>query len=193
MAAAAAVTVAAATVTASAAGPLSAGPLSAVPAAGADGAAHGSPPRLAQAGHVAFWDCPAATTELLVALNTLTLHPGRSLDVTFAVRNGATTACTYTALFAEGAAGRTSTTLKAGPCGSVGYEIVGPHQRNVWPGDRVVNCPALGFAQLAPGATVTGTGSWDQTRPDSAERVPVGNYTLVVSRRFSFPIHVVAH
>ena len=92
-----------------------------------------------------------------------------------------------------GRAGPTSTTLEAGPCGSIGYEIVGPHQRNVWPGDRVVNCPALGFAQLAPGATVTGTGSWNQTRPDGAQRVPVGNYTLVVNRRFSFPIHVVAH
>ena len=83
--------------------------------------------------------------------------------------------------------------MEAGPCGSVGYEIVGPHERNVWPGVRVVNCPALGFAQLAPGATVTGTGSWNQTRPNSAQRVPVGNYTLVVNRRFSFPIHIVAH
>ncbi len=185
---------AAATVAVAATGAASAAePHGATPAAGADRGAYGSPPQLAQAGHVTFWECPAATTELLVALNTLTLHPGRSLDITFAVRNSATTACSYTAPYAEVVPGPASTTLEAGPCGSIGYEIVGPHRRNVWPGDGVVNCPALGFAQLAPGGTVTGTGTWNQTRPDSARRVPVGNYTLVVNRRFSFPIHVVAH
>jgi hypothetical protein len=177
-------------VAAAVAWPLLAAP--AAPAGAADGGAHGSRPRLAQAGHVSFWECPAATTQLLVAVNTLTLHPGRSLDITFAVSNSATTACTYTAPYGE-AAPATSNTLEAGPCGSVGYEIVGRHERNVWPGVRIVNCPALGFAQLGPGATVTGTGSWNQTRPDSAQRVPVGNYTLVVNRRFSFPIHIVAH
>ena len=178
--------VALATVTASATGSLLA-----APAAGAKGGAHGAPPKLAQAGHVTFWECPAATTELLVAVNTLTLHPGRSLDITFAVRNSAPTACSYTAPYTE-APGPTPTTLEAGPCGSIGYEIVGPHQRNVWPGDRVVNCPALGVAQLAPGAIVTGAGSWNQTRSSGAQRVPVGSYTLVVNRRFSFRIHVVA-
>ena len=162
-------------------------------AAGATGGAHRSPPRLAQGGHASFWDCPAATTELLVVVNTLTLHPGHSLDITFAVHNGATASCSYTTPYAQATAGSSSTKLEAGPCGSVAYEIVGPHRRNVWPGVQVVNCPALGFAQLAPGATVTGTGSWNQTRPDSAQRVPVGTYTLLVDRRFSFPIHVVAH
>ena len=170
-----------------------AGALVGAPAAGAKGGAHGAPPKLAQAGHVTFWECPAATTGLLVAVNTLTLHPGQSLHITFAVHNGATTACSYTAPYAEAAPGSTSTTLEAGPCGSVGYEILGSRQRNVWPGVQLVNCPALGFAQLAPGATVTGTGSWNQTRPNSAQRVPVGHYTLVVNRRFSFPIHIVAH
>jgi hypothetical protein len=168
--------------------------------AGASGAkggtqAHGTAPKLAQVGHVVFWECPAKTTELLVAVNTLTLHPGATLDISFTVRNGAATACNYTAPYAGVAPGPTVTTLQAGPCGSVGFEVEGPHHANLWPGAQLVNCPALGFAQLAPNGTVSGTGTWDQTKPNSTQRVPVGNYTLVVNdnRHFSFPLHVVAH
>lgn len=90
------------------------------------------------------------------------------------------------------APGPTSTTLTAGPCGSVGYEIEDSHHHNIWPGVQVVNCPALGFAQLAPGATASGTGSWNQTKPNSTHRVPAGTYTLVVeNKHFSFPLRVV--
>jgi hypothetical protein len=148
-------------------------------------------PKLAQSGHTTFWDCPATTTVLLVAVNTLILHPGTALDISFTVRNGATASCNYTAPYAGVAPGPTSNVLTAGPCGSVGYEIQGPHHHNVWPGAQVVNCPALGFAQLAAGATVSGTGSWNQTKPNSSQRVPPGNYTLVVeNKHFTFPLHV---
>jgi hypothetical protein len=147
--------------------------------------------KLAQVGHTAFWDCPAKTTELLVAVSTLTLHPGASLDISFTVRNTGTASCNYTAPYAGAAPGPTSTVLTAGPCGSVGYEIEGPHHKNVWPGVQVVNCPALGFAQLAAGGTVSGTGSWNQTKPNSTHRVPAGTYTLVVeNKHFSFPLRV---
>jgi hypothetical protein len=148
-------------------------------------------PKLAETGKAAFWDCPSKTTLLLVVVNTLTLHPGDTLDVSFTVRNGATTSCNYTAPYAGVAPGPTSTTLTAGPCGSVDFRIDDAHHHNVWPGNEVVNCPALGFAQLAAGATVSGTGAWDQTRPNSTHRVAPGNYTLVVgSKHFSFPIHI---
>ncbi len=159
--------------------------------AGAVPAGAAAPNKLAQAGHATFWDCSSKTTELLVAVNTLTLHPGASLDISFTVRNGATASCNYTAPYAGVAPGPTSTALTAGPCGSVGYEIEGPHHHNVWPGVQVVNCPALGFAQLAAGATVSGTGSWNQTKPNSTHRVAPGNYTLVVeNKHFSFPLRV---
>src|ERR1700728_3263146 len=105
--------------------------------------------KLAQTGHAAFWDCSAKSTELLVVVNTLTLHPGATLDVSFTVRNGGTTSCNYTAPYAGVAPGPTSTTLTAGPCGSVGFQIENSRHHNVWPGAQVVNCPALGFAQLA--------------------------------------------
>jgi hypothetical protein len=130
-AAAAAVTAVVATVATSAGGALAA-----APAAGAPGGPRGSPPRLAQGGHAGFWECPAATTELLVVVNTLTLHPGHSLDISFAVHNGATASSSYTAPYAQTTASPISNKLEAGPCGSVGYEIVGPHRRNVWPGAR---------------------------------------------------------
>ncbi len=154
---------------------------------------HGTAAKLAPGGHVVFWECPAKTTELLVAVNTLTLHPGATLDISFIVRNGAAMACNYTAPYAGVAPGPTVTKLEAGPCGSVGIEVEGPHHANVWPGVQLVNCPALGFARLAPSGTVSGTGTWDQTKPNSTQRVPVGNYTLVVNnnRHFSFPLHVV--
>jgi len=32
--------------------------------------------QLAQSGHAAFWECPAKTTEMLVAVNTLNLQSG---------------------------------------------------------------------------------------------------------------------
>jgi hypothetical protein len=168
--------------------PLTAG---AAPAGAAASKSSTSAPKLAQAGHATFWNCSAKTTVLLVAVNTLTLHPGASLDITFTVRNGAAAPCNYTAPYAGAAPGPTSTALTAGPCGSVGYEIEGPRHHNVWPGVQVVNCPALGFAQLAADATVSGTGSWNQTKPNSTNRVPPGNYTLVVeNKHFSFPLRV---
>jgi hypothetical protein len=34
-------------------------------------------------------------------------------------------------------------------------------------------------------------GSWNQTKPNSTHRVPVGTYTLVVeNKHFSFPLRV---
>jgi hypothetical protein len=148
-------------------------------------------PKLAETGQATFWDCPSKTTLLLVVVNTLTLHPGGTLDVSFTVRNGAKTSCNYTAPYAGVAPGPTSTTLTAGPCGSVDFQIDDAHHHNVWPGNEVVNCPALGFAQLAAGATVSGTGGWDQTKPNSTHRVAPGNYTLVVeNKHFSFPIRI---
>ena len=148
-------------------------------------------PQLAQSGHAAFWDCPSKSTRLLVVVNTLTLHPGATLDVSFTVRNDGTTSCTYTAPYAGSEPGPTSTTLTAGPCGSMSFRIEDAHHGTVWPGDEVINCPALGFAHLAVGATVSGTGSWDQTKPNSTHRVPPGRYTLVVdTSRFTFPLHI---
>lgn len=151
-----------------------------------------SPPVLAESGKVRFWECPAVTTELLVAVNTLTLHPGTTLDVSFTVKNESPVSCNYTAPYASVEPGPTSNALQAGPCGSIGFEILDRFGREVWPGPQVVNCPALGFAQLAPGATVSGTGTWNQTRPNSTSRVRAGTYTLVVDNgRFRFRVHVV--
>ena len=151
------------------------------------------PAALAQTGHATFWECPAKTTQLLVAVNSLTLHPGQTLDITFAVKNLGTAACNYVAPYASVAPGPTSSALQAGPCGSIAYEVLGPGTRNVWPGTQPFDCPALGFAQLAPGATVSGSGSWAQTAPSCSKRVPPGTYTLVVGGHFSFPLHLLAH
>ena len=152
---------------------------------------HSSAPKLDAVGNVKFWECPAKTTRMLVAVNTLTLHPGSTLDITFIIKNTGTKSCNYTAPYAGVAPGPTSTTLEAGPCGSIGYAITTSRGHEVWPGPQLVNCPALGFAQLAPGATVSGTGTWNQDKPNTSTRVPPGKYTLVVdNKHFSFPIQV---
>ncbi len=152
---------------------------------------HSSAPKLDEVGNVKFWECPSKTTKMLVAVNTLTLHPGSMLTITFIIKNTGTKSCNYTAPYAGVAPGPTSTTLNAGPCGSIGYEIATSHGHEVWPGPQLVNCPALGFAQLAPGATVSGTGSWNQDKPNTDRRVSPGKYVLVVdSKEFSFPIQV---
>jgi hypothetical protein len=154
-----------------------------------------SPPtsKLVQVGHGTFWECKPKTTQILVGVNTLTLHPGATLNIDFVVRNEAAAECNYVAPYAGAAPGPTSTALQAGPCGSIGYEIVGAHRKNVWPGPAAFNCPALGFAELQPSATVSGAGSWSQDRPGSTHRVPTGSYTLVVDGHFDFPLHVVSH
>ncbi len=152
---------------------------------------HSSAPKLYVVGNVKFWECPSKTTRMLVAVNTLTLHPGSTLDITFIIKNTGTKSCNYTAPYAGVAPGPTSTTLQAGPCGSVGYEIATSRGHEVWPGPQLVNCPALGFAQLAPGATVSGTGTWNQDKPNADRRVSLGKYTLIVdNKHFSFPIKV---
>jgi hypothetical protein len=152
---------------------------------------HSSAPKLDAVGNVKFWECPSKTTKMLVAVNTLTLHPGSTLDITFIIKNTGTTSCNYTAPYASVAPGPTSTTLQAGPCGSIGFEIATSRGHEVWPGPQLVNCPALGFAQLAPGATVTGTGTWNQDKPNTDKPVSPGKYTLIVDdKHFSFPIHV---
>ena len=149
--------------------------------------------KLVQVGHGTFWECKPKTTQILVGVNTLTLHPGATLSINFVVRNEAAAECNYVAPYAGAAPGPTSTALQAGPCGSIGYEIVGAHRKNVWPGPAAFNCPALGFAELQPSATVSGAGSWSQDRPGSTHRVPTGSYTLVVDGHFDFPLHVVSH
>ena len=152
---------------------------------------HSSAPKLDAVGHVKFWECASKTTQMLVAVNTLTLHPDATLDITFIVKNTGTSSCNYTAPYAGVAPGPTSTTLQAGPCGSIGFEIATSHGHEVWPGAQLVNCPALGFAQLAPGATVSGTGTWNQDKPNTSQRVSPGRYTLIVdNKHFSFPVQV---
>lgn len=148
-------------------------------------------PALAQSGRAVFWDCPARTTDLLVALNTLTLRPGATLRISFTVRNTGSSSCNYTAPYAGTEPGPTSTALTAGPCGSVGFQVQDARHHTVWPGAQVINCPALGFAELAAGATVSGAGSWNQDKPNSTHRVPPGTYRLVIDdTRISFPLHV---
>jgi hypothetical protein len=152
---------------------------------------HSSAPKLDAVGNVKFWECPSKTTRMLVAVNTLTLHPGSTLTITFIIKNTGAKSCNYTAPYAGIAPGPTSTSLQAGPCGSIGYAIATSRGHEVWPGPQLVNCPALGFAQLAPGATVSGTGTWNQDKPNTDRRVSPGKYVLVVdNKHFSFPIQV---
>src|SRR5579872_6889412 len=97
---------------------------------------HSSAPKLNAVGNVKFWECPSKTTKMLVAVNTLTLHPGSTLSITFIVKNTGTNPCNYTAPYAGIAPGPTSATLQAGPCGSIGYEITTSHGHEVWPGPQ---------------------------------------------------------
>ena len=152
---------------------------------------HSSGPKLDAVGSVKFWECPSKTTQMLVAVNTVTLHPGDALTITFIIKNTGSKTCNYTAPYAGAAPGPTSTTLQAGPCGSIGYEITTARGHEVWPGPQLVNCPALGFAQLAPGATVSGTGTWNQDAPNTDRRVSRGKYIVIVDdKHFSFPIRI---
>jgi hypothetical protein len=152
-----------------------------------------SPPKLAQAGHGTFWECSAKSTGLLVGVNRLTLHPSQVLNLDFIAKNNGTTPCNYVAPYVSGGTGVVSTALQIGPCGSMGFTIEGQHHRNVWPGVAAFNCPALGFAQLQPGASVIGSGSWAQTSPNSLKRVRPGRYTIVVDGQFKFPLTIAAH
>jgi hypothetical protein len=148
-------------------------------------------PKLVQVGYGRFWECPSKTTKLLVAVNTLTLHSGSTLRVNFVVRNLSPRPCNYVAPSAGVASGSMATVLSAGPCGSIGFDVVGPGRHDVWPGPAVFNCPALGFAQLQPDGSVSGSGTWAGNKPNSKAHVATGRYTLVVNGHFRFPLRVV--
>jgi hypothetical protein len=168
--------------------------VSAASSAGASTALRaGKAPKLFQLGHATFWECPAKTTELLIGVNQLTLHPKDILKIDFVVKNLGTAACNYVAPYAGATPGPTAPTLQVGPCGSIGFKIEGAHHKNVWPGVEPFNCPALGFAQLQPQASVIGSGQWGQTLPIGLKRVKPGSYTLVVGKNFSFPLKIDAH
>jgi len=158
-------------------------------------------PKLVQVGLGTFWECASKTTRILIAVNTLTLHPGSTLHINFIVRNLSSKPCNYVAPYASVAQGPsstalsvapgpTSTALSVGPCGSLGFEVVSSGRHNVWPGSQAFNCPALGFAQLQPGATASGTGTWNQKKPNSSSRVAAGSYTLVVDGHDKFPLRI---
>ncbi len=51
----------------------------------------------------------------------------------------------------------------------------------------VFNCPALGFAQLQPGASVSGSGTWAENKPGSTAHVAAGHYTVVVGGHSASP------
>jgi hypothetical protein len=144
-------------------------------------------------GPVTFWECGPKTTKVLIGVNALTLHPGDTLHINFIVRNEGSKSCNYVAPYAGVAPGPTTSALQAGPCGSIGFEIVGAHGRNVWPGVQTFNCPALGFAQLQPNGTAVGSGTWDQSMPSGSRRVAPGHYTLVVGGHFAFALRLAAH
>src|ERR1700722_16914434 len=84
---------------------------------------HAAAPKRALDGHVTFWECPSRTTEALIVVNRLTLHPGQPRRMDCIHRNTGTTACNYVAPFAGVASGPTTTNLQAGQCGAIGFEI----------------------------------------------------------------------
>jgi hypothetical protein len=170
-----------------------------VPAAGAathkahHRAPNASTAPLAEKGKGVFWDCRPKTTALLVAVNRLVLHPGQALDLDFIVKNQGKVGCDYVAPYTGTAPGPTSPTMLLGQCGSMVFDVLGAHNRKVWPGLKTPTCPALGYAQLAPGATAIGSGTWDQTSGSSSKRLAVGNYTLVIDGQFKFPLRISAN
>jgi hypothetical protein len=159
---------------------------------------HKAPPlvpshKLLLQGPITFWECSSKTARALIAVSSLTLHPGDQLKLNFIVRNIGTKPCNYVAPLA-GAAGvvpaPAPATLQMGPCGAIGFEILGTHNRMVWPGVKTFNCPALTFAQLAVNATVVGSGTWDQTTAGGSTRVAPGTYVLMVDGHFAFALHL---
>lgn len=137
-------------------------------------------------GPITFWECSKKTTQALIGVNTLTLHPGDTLHVNFIVRNESTSPCNYVAPVTL--PGAPPPSLGMGPCGAVGFEILGAHNRNVWPGTKPFNCPALTFAQLGVNATTAGSGTWDQSTASGRGRIAPGTYTLLVDDHFLFAL-----
>jgi hypothetical protein len=145
--------------------------------------------KLVQQGPITFWECPAKSTRALISVSSLTLHPGDHLQLNFIVRNVGTKACNYVSPVG-GVPGAASGTLTMGPCGAVGFEILGAHNRNVWPGVKPFNCPALTFAQLPVNGVAVGSGTWDQSNQTATGRVPPGRYVLMVDDHYTFALQI---
>jgi hypothetical protein len=145
--------------------------------------------KLIQQGPITFWECSAKTTRVLVGVSSLTLHPGDPLNINFIVRNEGTTPCGYVVPVSS-TGGAAAGTLGMGPCGAIGFEILGPHNRMVWPGVKTFNCPALTYAQLAANGVAVGSGSWDQTPESGTGRVAPGQYVLMVDDHYAYALRI---
>ena len=135
---------------------------------------HHASPKLAQLGHVKFWECPSKTTQMLVAVNTLTLHPGETLDITSPSGTAAPASCNYTAPFA-GDDTRADRHHAAGrPCGSIGFEIASPHGHEVWPGPQLSTAPPWASRGLPPTPLCRERAGGTRTNPTAASGCSAG-------------------
>jgi hypothetical protein len=138
-------------------------------------------------GHVAFGTCKAHEASVQVSLSQSAFP--RSAPVTFTVtaRNVGTASCSYTA------SGDTTASQTAGPCGTFSAVIKNSKGVNVWPGTAVFHCPMLTSKTLAPGASVTARGSWDQesigfpSPTSKSSKVTPGHYRIIVNGKLSLP------
>jgi hypothetical protein len=148
--------------------------------------------------HVAFEDCPAATTVLTVSIPRLSYSARQAVNVTVTLTNTRATACGESSTSPPPA--QVQNQLNVGPCGQLGLEIFNAKGANVYPGNVALHCPAEFGVELPAHSRLRATSSWNQQASyNSTALAPRGAYRLGVSLQlgraarppFSFQIRLI--
>ena len=149
--------------------------------------------------HVAYASCPVKDVVLTLSVPQRSYGPGQVVRYRVALHNTSGRVCGY----GGSTSSRPGPTLPGvvagallGPCGPLPASIVDAKGHVVSPGVGAISCPVILGPPLAAHATVSTTGTWDQTvggglRPARrGSPAPPGTYRIVIGGKVSLPITV---
>jgi hypothetical protein len=143
---------------------------------------------------IAYLNCPEPDVVLTASVQRKPFTTGQLVTYKVSIRNRSQRPCgtpngiTRLPNPVEPAAGL------LGPCGELSVTIDDSRGVQVYPGRIAVSCPAILGPPLAPGQTITTTGTWDQTAAVGYQSgaplgpVPRGEYHLVIDGNVTLPV-----
>ena len=136
--------------------------------------------------HIAFEDCPAATTVLTVSIPRLSYSARQPVEVTVRLANTSDTDCGQSASSPPPV--QVPNQLNVGPCGQLGLEIFNAKGANIYPGNVAFPCPAEFGVELVAHGHLRTTTSWNQEASYNATTLARrGTYRLSISQQLANP------
>jgi hypothetical protein len=141
---------------------------------------------LTTSAHIAFEDCPAATTVLTVSIPRSSYSARQPVLATVTLANTSATNCGQSLNSPPPV--QVPDQLSVGPCGPLGLEIFNAKGANIYPGNVAFPCPAEFGVELLAHARLRTTASWDQRASyNSTTLARRGVYRLRISQQLANP------